>query len=213
MKVGTDGVLLGAWAHGGRRVLDVGCGTGVVALMMAQRFPDAQVDAVEIDAAAAAQAGENAAGSPFADRVTVIQRAFQQFRPSASYDAVVSNPPFFFDRRVGPDVRRDVARHADMAFFRDFFAFVRLRLSPVGEVSLVLPVESFAPVADEAYLSGFLLVRRVMVRTVPAKAPARCLVSFSRCRKGDVELDEVCLMDADGSRSAWAERLTAGFYL
>lgn len=73
MKVGTDGVLLGAWAEGGQRVLDIGTGTGVVALMMAQRFPEATVTAVELDTAAAQQAQENAAASPFAERITVVQ--------------------------------------------------------------------------------------------------------------------------------------------
>ena len=97
MKVGTDGVLLGAWAEGGTHILDIGTGTGVVALMMAQRFPSANIDAIEIDREAAGQAADNVRCSPFADRVTVTHAALQDFRPSKSYDSIVCNPPYFLN--------------------------------------------------------------------------------------------------------------------
>ncbi len=93
MKVGTDGVLLGAWAAGGQRILDIGTGTGVIALMMAQRFPDAQVSAIELDASAAQQAKENVAASPFSDRIAVEHVALQQYE-TLPFDAIVVNPPF-----------------------------------------------------------------------------------------------------------------------
>ena len=106
MKVGTDGVLLGAWAAGGRRILDVGTGTGVIALMLAQRFADAVVDAVEIDADACGQAKENVAASPFAGRVSVhcesVQQWAQHEENSGAYDAIVSNPPFFVNALRAP---------------------------------------------------------------------------------------------------------------
>ena len=94
MKVGTDGVLLGAWACGGRRILDVGTGSGLVALMMAQRFVDAQVTAIDIEPGACLQARENVAASPFADRVSVVEASLQAFR-GGEYDAIVCNPPFY----------------------------------------------------------------------------------------------------------------------
>ena len=122
MKVGTDGVLLGAWASGGSRILDVGTGTGIIALMMAQRYPQARVTAIDIDEGAVRQALLNVAQSPYKDRVEVLQESVQGHAGNAgqsgnsgnavSYDAIVSNPPFFIDSLNAPDRQRNIARHA-----------------------------------------------------------------------------------------------------
>ena len=110
MKVGTDGVLLGAWARGGARILDVGTGTGLIALMMAQRYEQATVDAVEIDTEACQQAIDNVAESPFTNRINVICDAVQHFSMESerlkAYDAIVSNPPFFENALKNPDKGR-----------------------------------------------------------------------------------------------------------
>ena len=92
MKVGTDGVLIGAWANGGKRILDIGTGTGLIALMMAQRFDDAEIKAVDLDHDACCQARENVANSRFAGRVEVFETAIQQFHDAAGFDSIVSNP-------------------------------------------------------------------------------------------------------------------------
>ena len=109
MKVGTDGVLLGAWTQGGQRILDAGTGTGVIALMMAQRYSEALVTAIDIDEGAVRQAQQNVALSPFAERVEVLRKSLQEFGGIdgsngsngqdgfCGYDAIVSNPPFFID--------------------------------------------------------------------------------------------------------------------
>lgn len=213
MKVGTDGVLVGAWAHGGRRVLDIGTGSGLIALMMAQRFPAAQVEGVELDAAAAAQARDNVTVSPFASRVAVFHTPFQQFMPSAFYDAIVSNPPFFLSGPTGNDLPRTAARHAQTAFFHDFFAFARCWLTPEGEVSLIVPWDAAEAVAAEAYLRGLFLTRRVSVRTKTGKPLERALLAFGRRRQGWPEMGEVCLLDDSGRRGPWYRQLTAAFYL
>lgn len=119
MKVGTDGVLLGAWAQGGRRILDIGSGTGLISLMMAQRFPEAEVVGIDMDADACGQARENVMASPFRDRVEIECCRLQDFggaseaaealetaetletaeglKAAGVFDAIVSNPPFFVD--------------------------------------------------------------------------------------------------------------------
>ena len=114
MKVGTDGVLLGAWAEvrpGDRRMLDVGTGTGLIALMLAQRSA-AWITAVDIDVECATQAAENFAASPWADRLDAVSVAVQRYDPVEKFDLIVSNPPYYVDSLLSPDEGRNTARHA-----------------------------------------------------------------------------------------------------
>ena len=178
MKVGTDGVLLGAWASGGRRMLDVGTGTGVIALMLAQRYPEACVDAIDIDADAAAQAARNAALSPFADRVQVDCRRVQDHQ--GCYGAIVSNPPYFIDSLQAPDRQRSLARHADTLSYRDLMEAAWRLLADDGQLSVVVPFDYRQRMADEAIFRGFFASRLCAVRTTPAKPPRRYLMAFAK---------------------------------
>ena len=101
MKVGTDGTLLGAWAHGGQRILDVGTGTGLIALMMAQKNVDARVTGIDIDESAVEQARQNVAASPFANRVEIRHEDLAM--TTGEYDAIVCNPPYFAQSLHCPD--------------------------------------------------------------------------------------------------------------
>lgn len=210
MKVGTDGVLLGAWAEGGARILDIGTGTGVVALMMAQRFPGSRVDAVEADGCAALQAAENAAGWP---QVRVHGVRLQQFEPSGPYDSIVSNPPYFSGSLHPPDAQRCLARHDVGLSFDDIVAFASRWLTTEGVLSVVLPSEMVERFAEEACLRGFRMCRQTLVRTVPRKPAKRQLVAFSRSVARGFGREEQCLQRANGSRSEWYAGLTREFYL
>ena len=123
MKVGTDGVLLGAWADGGKRILDIGAGTGLIALMMAQRFTDALITGVELDGDACRQAMENVANSPFSDRVGLLNESIQCFAAKTEYqhtfDAIVCNPPFFENSLRNRDEKETLARHNDLLPWTD----------------------------------------------------------------------------------------------
>lgn len=213
MKVGTDGVLLGAWANGGSRVLDIGSGTGLIALMMAQRFPAASVDGVEIDHEAALQSNENASESPFAERIRIFESALQEFAPSAKYDAIVTNPPFYAHHLASPDAARKVARQADTLHFTDIIDFSDKWLEPDGELSAVLPVESADEFSEAAFLRGFFISRFWKVRTVSRKPPKRCLVAFSKTRPQHYDCGDALMLEDDGSKSLWYKTLTADFYL
>ena len=213
MKVGTDGVLLGAWAPGGKRILDIGSGTGLISLMMAQRFPEAQVLGIDMDGEACEEAAENVAASPFAGSVHVSRCPLQDFLSSQPYDAIVSNPPFFVDSLKNPDVKRSLARHTDTLPFADLFAGARRLLTEHGFLSIVVPTEVFGRVEEEAYYKGFTLVRKCMVKTVERKAPKRLLLTFSRSRMGNFEESTEVLQLPDGSRSEWYSRLTEEFYI
>ena len=214
MKVGTDGVLLGAWAHGGRRILDIGAGTGLISLMLAQRCPNASLTAVEIDSEAASQARENVAASPFADRVGVVATDIQSFATDERFDAIVSNPPFFTDSLRNPDSQRATARHADTLTYRDLFSAVSRLIADDGEFSAVIPFDRLTQFTAEAYLAGLTQSRRCAIRTTPRKNPKRYLVAFRPATNAHTaENSEECLMNADGTRSAWYIQLTENFYI
>ena len=134
MKVGTDGVLLGAWAEvrpGDRRMLDVGTGTGLIALMLAQRSA-AWITAVDIDVECATQAAENFAASPWADRLDAVSVAVQRYDPVEKFDLIVSNPPYYVDSLLSPDEGRNTARHAAGLPFGELAAAVARRTLCVG---------------------------------------------------------------------------------
>lgn len=193
MKVGTDGTLLGAWARGGARVLDIGTGTGVVALMMAQRCPQSRVDAIDVDAEACAQARENVLNSPFAERISVVNSSLQDYSvqcAAGTYDAVVSNPPFFSDALKSPDARRTVARHTDSLPFRDLAKGAFRLLNDDGEFSLIVPADERRRLEPEALAVGFFPSRVCFVRTTMRKPPRRCLLAFrkSACPVEQTEL-------------------------
>ena len=216
MKVGTDGVLLGAWAHGGKRILDIGTGTGLVAIMMAQRFADAHVTAVEIDHNAALQACNNANCSPFASRIGIVETNIQNFEVYGTqlFDSIVSNPPFFTDSLKNPDSQRATARHADTLPYRDLFTAVKRLLAEDGEFSAIIPSNCLTSFIAEAYLAHLVPIRRLAIRTTPRKQPKRLLVSFGHTSsESNATNEEQCLMNADGSRSDWYINLTSDFYL
>ena len=178
MKVGTDGVLLGAWAHGGSCILDIGTGTGVVALMMAQRFPDAQVTAIDIDGGAVLQAQQNITASPFADRMRVLQERVQDHQDA--YDAVVCNPPFFIGSMQAPDRQRNVARHTTMLTYTELMQHAWRLLSDDGELSVVVPFDYRKRMEDEATFVGFFPSRVCAVSTSERKPAKRYLLAFRK---------------------------------
>jgi tRNA1Val (adenine37-N6)-methyltransferase len=204
MKVGTDGVLLGAWASGGRRMLDVGTGTGVIALMLAQRYPEACVDAIDIDADAAAQAARNAGLSPFADRVQVDCRRVQDHQ--GCYDAIVSNPPYFIDSLQAPDRQRSLARHADTLSYRDLMEAAWRLLADDGQLSVVVPFDYRQRMEDEAIFVGFFPSRVCGVRTTERKPVKRYLLAF---RKHPCACEKEVLTIGDERY----QQLTGAFYL
>lgn len=213
MKVGTDGVLLGAWAEGGSRILDVGSGTGLISLMMAQRFPLAQVIGIDMDGEACSQASENVASSPFAKQVSISQSRLQDFTTDEVFDSIVSNPPFFVNSMKNPDNKRSMARHADTLPFRDLWNGVKRLLSEEGCFSVILPSEVVEEFVSEGCMSGFYLVRRCAVKTVERKAPKRFLLAFSRHRNKEMEDAVEVMLDASGKRSDWYVKLTDEFYI
>ena len=212
MKVGTDGVLLGAWAHGKGRILDIGTGSGVIAMLMAQRFQNSKLTAIDIDSSSCKQAIYNIKSSVFKERINVIETSLQDYREEP-FDTIICNPPFFKDSLLCPDIRRSMARHAVTLPFKElFFNVVRL-LSDEGEFSVVLPFTLRKAFDDEAAYSGLYPLRACLVSTVVGKQPKRILLSYSKKFVADFEQSSEYLTETEGSRSKWYSDLTKDIYL
>ena len=214
MKVGTDGVLIGAWASvrpADRALLDIGTGTGLIALMLAQRNPKAEVVAVEIDTESAAQASENVAESPWSDRIKVERCAVQEFTPTMKFDLIVSNPPYFVDSLKCPDESRNTARHTDTLSFAELMHTAERLLAPDGRLAVIVPAEAALSVIAAGKLH---LVRRCDVRTKPNGAPKRVMLEFSPRFEGVATREELTI--GDGSNGGYSPEyiaLTRDFYL
>ena len=198
MKVNTDGVLLGAAMTIRPEdgcMLDIGTGTGTIALMAAQRVAyhaereasrdDIMIDAIDIDEPSATEAAMNFANSPWAECLHAHNMSLDAFAASdeQKYDLIFSNPPYFEDSLTAPDERKSTARHtSDGLSYRDIFEFAKERLTDSGRVSLVLPADQEAALCRYARMCGLHLFRILRVRTVPRKAPSRMIAEFSRHR-------------------------------
>lgn len=183
MKVGTDGVLLGSWADvsSDRRILDVGCGTGLVALMVAQRS-EAMVDSVELDSDAYQQAIYNFNESKFSARLRVFHAPFQTFSQTAtdSYDHIVSNPPFFEESLLSPQKQRSMARHTSTLPFEELFEGVDRLLTVGGRFSLILPSHSFERISAIAAGLHFYTQRILWIHPTPHSEAKRVAACFSK---------------------------------
>lgn len=196
MKVGTDGILLGAWATGGERILDIGTGTGLIALMMAQRFTSAAVTAIDIDGEACIQAEENVMSSPFANRITVINKALQKFS-TGIYDSIVCNPPYYDTSLTNPNVRVTAARHSSALSPAELFAYGGKLLADSGTFSCIVPFDRRAHFETEAARAGLYVSRSCTVLTSCRKPPRRCLLSFSKRQTPNIETSAMTIGSAE----------------
>lgn len=188
MKVGTDGVLLGAWAslnHLPNTILDVGAGTGIISLQLAQRDPHAQIDALEIDGDAFEQCTENFEQSPWADRLFCYHAALQEFTQELieegeqhSYDLIISNPPFFTDTFKTKDTQRDIARFADSLPFDHLVLCAAHLLSKDGQFQVILPKKEENTFVALAKKQGLFILRKCYVRGTHTAPIKRVLLSF-----------------------------------
>ena len=183
MKVGTDACLLGAYARveEATTLLDIGTGTGLLALMAAQRS-QARIDAVELEAEAAQQAAENAQRSPFASRIRVVHQRIQDFARVAPgpYDAIVSNPPFFGNHLLSPRAERNVVRHAESLSHDDLLAAVGGLLASSGRFFVLLPPYEADRLTQKARAFGLFPVQRLAVRHSAPHPVFRVVLALGR---------------------------------
>lgn len=218
LKVGTDAVLLGAAmtvSPEDRTLLDIGTGTGVIALMVAQRCCAAQASmrivAIDIDGPSAEEAAENFADSPWASCLTAIHTSLADFKPERTFDCIFSNPPFYDNSLKNPDAREAAARHTESLSFREIFAFSAEWLQPEGHLSLILPADQEVAVIRTAVSFGLYPSRIIRIKGAARKPVKRIILEFSRTRKTVAE-EMLVLMDGN-ARSVQYQELTKEFYL
>ena len=218
MKIGTDGVLLGAWAPIDNHpfsILDIGTGTGIIALMLAQRSAAQQIDALEIDEAAYEQATDNFENSPWNDRLFCFHAGLDEFieEPEEEYDLIVSNPPFYSEDYKTENESRDLARFQDAMPFEQLLEAADLLLSEHGIFAVIIPFkeeENFIALANEFELYPLKITR---VKGTPTTEIKRSLLAFSRNETTDLPIDEVVIETARHVYTQEYIGLTKDFYL
>jgi tRNA1Val (adenine37-N6)-methyltransferase len=213
MKVGTDGVLLGAWAgvENAEKILDIGTGSGLIALMLAQRSK-AFIDAIDVDENACEQAKINFENSPFYDRLTILKIPFQDFSSPYKYDLLVSNPPYFAHSLKSPDNGRNFARHNDSLTLADLFKKSVSLLNPQGKLSVILPFETLEKVNILATENQLFLCRKTSVVSVSNQPPKRILLEYS-LQNTDLQEHELHIEKSPKVYSEEYIALTKDFYL
>ncbi len=218
MKVGTDGVLLGAWveADQAQYILDIGTGTGLIAIMLAQRNAQAHIHGLDIDEEACRQAAENMARSPWHNRLKAIHQSVQDYarQSELTYDLLVSNPPFFTGGVLSESAHRSQVRHTVKLPHGDLLRTARQLLAPQGVFAVVLPLLEGLRFIELARDYRLYCERMTEVRTKPSKPVSRLLLQFTPFIPDTMRKEALVLQqENDNSRTAEYRALTQAFYL
>ncbi|MBD1580850.1 tRNA1(Val) (adenine(37)-N6)-methyltransferase [Pseudoalteromonas sp. S16_S37] len=213
MKVSTDGILLGAWANlsGANRLLDIGCGTGLLSLMCKQRAPELEIEAVEIDEGAYKDAFANIWHSPWPD-IQLHQDDIRTFNTTEAFDVVICNPPYFNASLKGPNQARNTARHTDSLSFSELIsAFIRFSHQG-SRLALILPCIETMQFKSLAQSEGLSLQRECLVTTTEYKPPTRSLLEFGYDSGLVAQTDALCIQNSEGGYSDAFIALCRDFY-
>lgn len=218
MKVGTDGVLLGAWApveHRPFSVLDIGAGTGLIGLMLAQRSHAEQIDAIEIDDDAYEQCVDNFENSPWGDKLFCYHAGLDEFmeEPEDEYDLIVSNPPFYTEDYTSGDNQRDKARFEASLPFEDLAEAASVLLSDTGIFAVIIPYKEEARFLALAKENELYPVKITRVKGTPSSETKRSLMAFSRNEAAEPVIDELVIETARHVYTPEYIALTQDFYL
>lgn len=218
MKVGTDGILLGAWAdmHDCCRVLDIGTGTGLVALMLAQRYDNCRVLSLDVDENAVQQADRNFRESPFSRKLEALHIDFKAFARQSfeKFDAFVCNPPFFKDSLTSPNAFRTLARHDHTLSLHEILEGCHRLSTQMSRLSLIFPFDRKTEIETEAQAFDWYISRQTVVFPKRGKSPNRLLVELSKEKNSDdVSISELVIYEADGTYTDDFVALVKDFYL
>lgn len=216
MKVGTDGVLLGAWTpiKKAKKILDVGCGSGLISIMLAQRC-NSDIIGIEIDEHAAHEAVLNAQNSPWSDRIEIKCGDVTQKETQSSLlqpDLIVSNPPFFTEALKSPEIARSTARHESSLGIESLIHIASEILSDDGRLCFISPTDRANDIEFIASMSKMHIIQRVDIKSTTTKAPVRTLWELSKSDIGKYFFDILSLRDDSGNYSEWYRILTNDYY-
>ncbi len=214
MKVNTDGVLLAALAEceHGKNILDIGTGTGVMALMLAQRFKEARIHAVEIDSQASATAEKNFKNSVFANRLSISHIAIEQYSNPKKFDLIISNPPYFVNDLRNAEERKGIARHANDQFFADLLSKVDQLLAPNGCFWFILPVKQAELLVNDANNFGLSVSKKILLHSDQSKQPFRWMVCLNRF-KNEADVRHFYIYEAEKVYTTHYKELLKDFFL
>ncbi len=220
MKVGTDGVTLGAVAdvENAKRILDIGCGTGLLCLMAAQRNASAEIVGIDIDDDAVRGATQNCEASKWSDRITVVGKSLQEFIETvpSKFDKIITNPPYFEDSLKAPKANRTLARHTDSLPFSELASCVSTLLSDDGSLSIILPTDAHDKFEKIAEQYGLYLRKKTLVYPKPGAEAKRTVGEFVKCGMQNAECEINELTIETEVRHQYTEdyiKLTKEFYL
>jgi len=198
MKVGTDGVLLGAWVNteNTTSILDVGTGTGLIALMMAQRT-NAFITGIDIEEKAAMEATNNTLASPWSHRIRIINISLQNFLQSNDnkYDLIVSNPPFFSNSQKSKIENLAIAKHNDFLPFDDLIYCCSKLLNENGRIALIIPFQSYEDIQMFIQKANLTIIRKTLVKPTPMKKGHRLLIELAKTNYTPIEMDVIHIHD------------------
>ena len=215
MKVGTDSVILGAWANqqNVKTVLDIGSGAGLLSLMLAQRNSISRVTAVEIDNDAVEDAKYNFNNSTWSNRLSVIHSDIRSFQAEEKFDLIISNPPFFKDSLL-PDIHaRAGARHDEHLSLDDLLSFVKKHLNHDGHFTLVFPFDRERELLSLAKIKGLFPCRIMRSMNKPSAQIKRSFIELSYIKTEAVKIDLLEIRNAESEYSEAYKELTKEFYL
>ncbi|MDA3905675.1 MAG: methyltransferase [Bacteroidales bacterium] len=217
MKVGTDAVLLGTLSDIPEKgkILEVGTGTGVISLILAQRSK-AQITAIDIHQASVWEARANFKESPWTERLKALMISYQLYAAQGNpirYDLIISNPPFFENDLKSTDINRNIARHNDHLSYRDFLLASRYFISEIGQLCLILPLTEAQIFIEEAKNSGFYLQKKIEIKPKPEKEANRLILSFGKQILNEIQKNSITIRNNDNTYSETYKKLTEDFYV
>lgn len=218
MKVNSDGVLLGAWARteNAKTILDIGTGTGVIALMSAQKSNDAKIVGIEVDQDSCKQAEQNFSKSPWAKNLSLVSDSIQKYGKESDlkFDHIISNPPFFSGGTLSENQPKNIVRHTVKLSHGDLLLAIRRLLSKEGRVSIILPVIEGLRFIEIVERYRFHITRKTLMRPRAAKPAERILFEFTQVETANCEENEIVMYLDDSKEYTPAYReLTQEFYL
>lgn len=215
MKVNTDSVILGAYTTfvNPKMALDIGTGTGLLALMLAHKYPNLIIDAIEIEKESLQEAQLNFTHSPWGKRMNSINKALQQFVPNSKYDIIITNPPYFINSSKNPNQQKTTARHTDYLSFQEIIDFSKTHLTPKGILSLILPKNEGDIFEKLALKSDLFLFKKLNISPLPQKTVYRVVLIFSLQKPIHSYVEDVTVYHEVNKYSQQHKELTKEFYL